>query len=199
MIDNNLLEILREPETGDRLLLSEDSLVAVKSGRRFEVRGGIPIMLAPDADVDRYVEHYITDGELFDYFEERDCEATAHDERRLREYILSLAPKKVGRALDAGSGGAWLAREFADKADLLCAFDLSERNVTGAIERRESKNYVGVVGDAMNPPFAENSFDLIVASEVIEHTPDPKKFAESLFRLLVPGGRMIISWKNRFV
>lgn len=192
MIDKNLLEILREPTTGEKLRFSEDALVAEKSGRLYEIRSGIPIMLPPDTGDDRYVEHYKIDGELFDYFEERECKATAHDERRLREYILSLAPNKVGRALDAGSGGAWFARAFAEKADLFCAFDLSERNVAGALDLCESTNCVGVVGDAMNPPFAENSFDLIVASEVIEHTPDPKKFAESLFRLLAPGGRMII-------
>ncbi|MFN0081055.1 MAG: class I SAM-dependent methyltransferase, partial [Ferruginibacter sp.] len=50
----------------------------------------------------------------------------------------------------------------------------------------------GIVCDAFNLPFKSNSFDCIVASEVIEHVIDPALFTESLLQKLKPGGTLIL-------
>jgi hypothetical protein len=39
-----------------------------------------------------YIEHYKKDAAEFDYFEERKG-ATAHDERRVREFIISTVER----------------------------------------------------------------------------------------------------------
>ncbi len=58
-----------------------------------------------------YIDHYKKDAVEFDYFEERKG-ATAHDERRVREYIISKIPKSVNSILDVGCGKGWVAKEF---------------------------------------------------------------------------------------
>ena len=51
-----------------------------------------------------YIDHYQKDAAEFDYFEERKG-ATAHDERRVREYIFSKASKECRCAF---AGVFWL-------------------------------------------------------------------------------------------
>jgi ubiquinone/menaquinone biosynthesis C-methylase UbiE len=43
-------------------------------------------------------------------------------------------------------------------------------------------------------PFAENSFDKIFCFGVLQHTPDVKKSIECMFRLLKPGGELVIDF-----
>ncbi len=45
-----------------------------------------------------------------------------------------------------------------------------------------------VVGDAMQLPFANESFDLVFATQVLEHLSEPSMFLEESFRVLRPGG-----------
>src|SRR3989344_4267979 len=56
-----------------------------------------------------------------------------------------------------------------------------------------------LIVDANKPlPFADNSFDLIWASEVIEHLDDPAKTVAEFRRVLKPGGEMIITTPNSY-
>jgi SAM-dependent methyltransferase len=46
-------------------------------------------------------------------------------------------------------------------------------------------------------PFADASFDVVVSFETIEHTADPAHFLDELWRVLRPGGPLIISTPNK--
>ena len=50
-----------------------------------------------------------------------------------------------------------------------------------------------IAGDAENLAFPSESFDLILASEVVEHLWDPKNFFKETSRILKPNGLLIIS------
>jgi SAM-dependent methyltransferase len=50
-----------------------------------------------------------------------------------------------------------------------------------------------VVADLAGPwPFPDHSFDLVVANHVREHVPDVLHVMEEAYRVLVPGGRLLI-------
>jgi len=49
-----------------------------------------------------------------------------------------------------------------------------------------------VIGDALNLPFAENTFDFIYSSGVIEHLLDPLRAGREFHRITKPGGRILI-------
>jgi tocopherol O-methyltransferase len=54
------------------------------------------------------------------------------------------------------------------------------------------------VADALEMPFADNSFDLVWSLESGEHMPDKKQFVNELFRVVEPGGRIIVvTWCHR--
>jgi SAM-dependent methyltransferase len=56
-----------------------------------------------------------------------------------------------------------------------------------------------VVGDLAALPFAEDSFDVVVCFETIEHVPDQERALDELRRVLAPNGLLAISSPNRDV
>jgi SAM-dependent methyltransferase len=54
-------------------------------------------------------------------------------------------------------------------------------------------------GSAENIPLADQSADLIVSFETVEHLPRPADFLDECVRVLAPGGRLIISTPNKKV
>jgi len=54
------------------------------------------------------------------------------------------------------------------------------------------------VADALDMPFADNSFDLVWAMESGEHMPDKRQFVAELARVCKPGGRVVVvAWCHR--
>lgn len=139
-----------------------------------------------------YLEHYKNDSVEFDYFEERNG-VTKHDERRLREYIISKVPKNVKTILDVGCGSAWVAKYFLPKNIKVISFDISQVNPTKAIKYFPRKIHFGLTGDVFHLPLKSNSIDCIIASEIIEHVVNPDLFIKELFKILKPGGKLIVT------
>lgn len=139
-----------------------------------------------------YVEHYTIDAEEFDYFEARRG-GTAHEERRVHEYLIAEIPKQVTSILDVGTGSAWVAETFAPKGVSVCSADISLRNTATALRRYPYPNHTAVVADVFAMPFAPASFECIIASEIIEHVVNPALFVQRLVSLLKPGGTLLVS------
>jgi SAM-dependent methyltransferase len=51
----------------------------------------------------------------------------------------------------------------------------------------------GVVGSATELPFGDATFDVVSAFDVVEHCADDERAVAELRRVLVPGGRMLLS------
>ncbi len=139
-----------------------------------------------------YINHYEKDAAEFDYFEERKG-ATKHDERRVKEYIISFVPNDADLILDVGCGSSWAAKYFIPKGKRVISFDLSMTNPKRAKTETPGEHHYGLTGDAFNLPIKTNSVDCIIASEIIEHVIKPDKFVKELFKVLKPGGKLIIT------
>ena len=139
-----------------------------------------------------YVEHYKIDAEEFDYFEER-TGATAHDERRVHEFILSKIKSNTCNILDVGAGSAWVAHHFRNSDVKVASLDISLVNVKKAKSIVPGENHTQIVADSFKLPFASDSFEAVIASEIIEHVVDPKMFVQELFRVVKPSGNLIIT------
>src|SRR5579863_10043527 len=115
-IHSELLSKLACPICGGELLYDEPEhqLFCSIDAKSFLIEKNVPLLIFCKVDSAtyssefNYLEHYKTDAEEFDYFEEQ-TGATAHSERRLREYIVSLIPRDSRFLLDVGSGSAWMA------------------------------------------------------------------------------------------
>lgn len=60
-------------------------------------------------------------------------------------------------------------------------------------EFSDKKGWQLFCGNALKLPFADRSFDHIVCSEVLEHIPDYQSALDEIYRILKPGGTLIIS------
>jgi SAM-dependent methyltransferase len=52
---------------------------------------------------------------------------------------------------------------------------------------------VDIVGSADALPVADSTFDLVLCTQVLEHTPEPAAVLAECFRVLGPGGRIALS------
>ena len=139
-----------------------------------------------------YITHYKRDAIEFDYFEKR-LPGTKHDERRVHEYIISKVPKNTKNILDVGSGSAWIAKHFTNNDVDVISLDIAIQNLIKAKQIVNSDKHKQVLSDSLKLPFKNNSIETIVASEIIEHIINPAGFITELFRVVKPGGALIIT------
>ena len=105
--------------------------------------------------------------------------------------------------LDMGCGGgrhAFAALRRGARVVALDADDSELKQVLGTVtamteagELPGSAACVPVQGDALQLPFADGTFDRIIAAEVLEHIPDDLTAIAQLTRVLAPGGRIAVT------
>lgn len=62
-----------------------------------------------------------------------------------------------------------------------------------AVELQKAKGISVVKADAQNLPFSDNTFDLILCLDVLEHIKEDDRVVLEIFRVLKPGGKLILS------
>jgi SAM-dependent methyltransferase len=107
------------------------------------------------------------------------------------------------QVLDMGCGAGRHAFELYRRGAHVVAFDRDEKELAavasmfGAMELEDEvppgASARTVTGDALSLPFPDDSFDKIVAAEVLEHIPDDMAAMAELLRVLRPGGRLAVT------
>lgn len=104
--------------------------------------------------------------------------------------------------LDLGCGeGRHVISAWLDADITAIGVDLSLVDVAATAEKlkpfrfadNEKKHFGLCVSDALNLPFADNSFDKVICSEVLEHIPDYAAALVEINRVLKPGGSFALS------
>jgi SAM-dependent methyltransferase len=112
----------------------------------------------------------------------------------LCEAIDALSVPAGSRVLDAGCGtgealGWWQASMHG--SGVVAGMDLAAAHVRAARTIAPVDTPI-VQGDLLEPPFADGSFDLVWAVNVVNHLHDAKVGVRTLSRLLRPGGRLAV-------
>jgi SAM-dependent methyltransferase len=103
--------------------------------------------------------------------------------------------------LELGCGTAGLAAVAARRAGDVVASDVSLRWLVLARRRLSDLGLDRVrlaCFGAEQPPFPAGAFDVVAASDVIEHVPDQRAFVAGCERALRPGGLLFLATPNRF-
>jgi SAM-dependent methyltransferase len=88
--------------------------------------------------------------------------------------VLRNKPRWVGQGLD-------ISHAAVDYAERLSIY----KQVNARAEFR--------VGDIAQLPYGDETLDLVISSEVIEHAPDPQRVMREITRVLRPQGRLILT------
>ena len=121
---------------------------------------------------------------------------------RIEGYLSKYAQSQM-TGLDAGSGKGPSSAIMSKYVKNLYSIEYDESNVDrqkknlSRFSEELNKKIIVSQGDLTNIALEDNTIDIIVCSEVIEHIDDYQKALAELYRVLKPGGRMIFSMPNK--
>jgi SAM-dependent methyltransferase len=97
--------------------------------------------------------------------------------------------------LDLGCGAGRHSFEAQLRGAHVVAVDLDDAVLKDVNEMMKGIGPSGscTVGDALRLPFADDSFDRIIASEVLEHIPEDSTAMAEISRVLKPGGTVAVT------
>lgn len=196
-----MLRYLACPETGEPLTLAElreerdghvieGALVSERSGRRYPIRHGVPLLLPDTVDdveqqtaarFDTQWKHWRS---THDYYR-----------RQLLDWIAPVDERAfAGRTVfEGGCGkGRHSALVGAFGPEDVVSLDLGESVFVAFENTRHLPNVHVVMGDLLRPP-VEPVFDVAFSIGVLHHLPDPAAGFASLARTVREGGR-VVSW-----
>ncbi len=155
--------------------------------------------LRADTQVRPYGNMSVSDTMDFDENASRRAEAmylTGDMVEVRRRTIEALGLIPGARALDVGSGPGLFAGEMAaivGPSGRVCGIDLSEAMVAIARARCADSPQVDFrIGDAVSLPFPDGEFDACVSVQTLEFVPDVEAALSEFYRVLRPGGRLVI-------
>lgn len=123
------------------------------------------------------------------------------DENLWSEHIArySFASRYVEgkRVLDAGCGTGYGTAELAQSASSVTGIDLAPEAIAFARDHYPHPDVHFLVSSCTAMPFPANTFDVIVAFEVIEHLAQYRAFLQECARILRHQGLFIVSSPNK--
>lgn len=111
----------------------------------------------------------------------------------LAETLLTLMPPMV--IADLGAGEGTFSQLLARRAKKVIAIDNSEKMVeygSALAKKYEVKNLEYRLGDIEDIPIKDDSVDLAFFSQALHHATHPERAVGEAYRILKPGGRIII-------
>lgn len=114
-----------------------------------------------------------------------------------RDAFRRFLPPAGQRTLEVGCGEGRIARELTDLGHLVTATDLSPRLLAAAQETDSAADYRRA--DATRLPFPDDSFDRVVAYNMLMDVPDMPAAVREAGRVLAPGGVLTISIVHPFI
>lgn len=127
------------------------------------------------------------------YYQESHSVVRWIERRRLELILIMASPVKGVRLLEVGCGAGHVLERFRelDRTGL----DLSPT----MLRRARSRVGFGVRllrGSAEALPFANGSFDIVICTEVLEHTMHPRRVIQEMMRVAARDARVVVSVPN---
>ncbi|MBK1882231.1 ArsR family transcriptional regulator [Luteolibacter pohnpeiensis] len=113
--------------------------------------------------------------------------------KALAESLIKILNYRV--VADLGAGEGTLAQLLAQRAEKVIAVDLSPKMVEFGQQLAHQNGLQNVeyrLGDIEEPPIEPGELDLAILSQALHHAEHPQRALDAAFRILKPGGRLIV-------
>ena len=101
------------------------------------------------------------------------------------------------KILDVGCGGGFLSNPLSELGHDVTGLDISQESLEVAKKYDTSKRVKYIIADARKIPFPDNSFDVIISMDFLEHVTEVQEVVNEISRLLKPGGLFFFHTFNR--
>jgi len=113
----------------------------------------------------------------------------------LRQFIWSLIPAGSQNLIDLGCKRGNVTSKYSDKVDRVTALDRDLPAVSLAKQRYPEIKFL--VARIEELPIKDHSFELAIISEVLHRIDQAETVIDELYRILVPGGLLILSLPHK--
>jgi len=115
------------------------------------------------------------------------------------KFVLSIISKVRNcqnlKILDIGSGEGGTS-EVLSQDNILISFDMNKIRLLR--QQNSFSNFNLLCGSSSSLPFKNNSFDLIILQDVLEHLDNREELINSIYNLLNDNGMIYLSTPNKF-
>ncbi|OGH84643.1 MAG: hypothetical protein A2261_02020 [Candidatus Magasanikbacteria bacterium RIFOXYA2_FULL_44_8] len=125
-------------------------------------------------------------------YDEKESYLNSFEKNHVFDLLGDLSGKKV---LDVGAGTGRLTLELSQRGALVTALDVSGKMLQ--VLTRNNPRIEIKIGDAEDLPFADNTFDIVVAAFLIVHLKDLTRFFDEAYRVLKDGGKLLVTNINQ--
>lgn len=143
-----------------------------------EDRGEFYERMASEAEWDEWTNPYETQRRL----------------RQIFDILLGDVRLEGSSFLDAGAGGGHFSEAATKRGAVVTSLDVGTNLLNHVAQRCGS---TGVAGSVLELPFGDGSFDVVMSTEVVEHTIDPLGALKEIARTVRPGGWLIVTTPGR--
>lgn len=114
--------------------------------------------------------------------------------------FASFDSQRGKRVLEVGCGAGTDLLKFARAGAICTAIDLTDAGIATTSSRLLKEGLTATLhkGDAEDLPFEDATFDFVYSWGVIHHTPNTRKAAQEILRVLRPGGAFCVMVYNRY-
>lgn len=191
------VELMCNPYKGEPFIWLDHQLVGAASGQVFQIRDGIPVILAPEGiqgknRTSKLLHDWLAFG--YDAIVSLGDKIQLNSELRVREqYVAELQLNPGNKILETAAGTASNLFHLPDHIDYY-GLDISFQMLKYARKKARSANRTVelIQADAAHIPFRDDTFDLVLQMGGLQFMEDPFKSVSEMARVAHPGSSIHI-------
>jgi ubiquinone/menaquinone biosynthesis C-methylase UbiE len=187
---DDMLDLLRCPETGGPLTLREGRLVAPSGHHSYgRSTGGIPLFAEANCSAAARIQQAHYDAVAKAYVENLAYPHTQEYSASLDRALLdALRSERLGTVAEICCGRAEAFHLLHRRIERGVGADISVSMLEAALRDKPAAQFFFVQGDATRLPLASDAYDTVFMLGGIHHVPDRAALFAEVARILKPGG-----------